>query len=161
MNSSLISENQENRKNPENYKTIQKEEFDYLKSLRETSPHCVIDFIIDNFYSSQAVPNKDYRYKWTYKNDQITDTTILVLCVLIKKPILSKLIIYYQHSQWQYLRYDYEDGDWNPIICSFLDLRDCVDIFEDKKERVRFIRTIWDCRLNWILPEKDFNICSK
>jgi hypothetical protein len=133
------NEKSENDKNPE--------EFDYLKSLRDTGPLCAINFVIDNFYYGIAGPRiiRDYRYKWTYKDD------ILLLCVLVRKPILSKLIIYYQNSQWQYIRYDYEHGSWNSVICMFLDLRDCVDIFVDKKDRARFLRSIWDCKLNWII----------
>lgn len=132
----------------ENDKSAKKDEFDYLKSLRDTDPICAINYIINNFYFSQEVET-EYTYKWAYKGD------ILILCVLIKKPILSKLIIYYQHSQWQYIRYDYNSEKWNQKICSFLDLQDCVDIFEDKKDRARFIRTIWDCHLNWLLPDKN------
>lgn len=121
-----------------------KEEFDYLRSLRDSCPTCLINYIVENFYGHK---DKEYICKWTYCDE------VLVLCVLIKIPFLSKLIIYYQNSQWQYLRYDFEGNEWSPIMCHFLDLQDCVDIFRSKKERARFLRKIWDCQLNWLIED--------
>lgn len=123
------------------------EKFDYLKSLQDSRPTVVIEHFIKEFYKPSDDPyDIDFR-STDYQN-------IPILCVLIRKPILSKLIIYYQNKQWQYLRYDYIDNIWTPIECMFFDLRDCIDIFESKKERMRFIRSVWSCNLDWLISER-------
>lgn len=120
-----------------------KEEFDYLKSLQDSCPTCVIEYIITEFYKPSD-KSPEYDHKSTYHKG------IFVLCVLIKNPVLSKLVIYYQNEQWQYIRFDFE-SDWVQKGCMFLYLRDCVDIFESKKEQMRFIRSVWNCHLEWLI----------
>ena len=121
-----------------------KEDFDYFRSLQESCHTCVIEYIIKEFYKPSEKP-LEFDYRSTYQEG------ILVLCVLVEIPVLSKLVIYYQHKQWQYIRYDWEAEQWISKECVFLDLRDCTDIFGSKKERMRFIRNVWNCHLEWLI----------
>lgn len=116
------------------------DKFDYMTPLLETDPNCVINHILQEFYPPHTEREFEYR---TSKCEDIP-----VLCVLIQKPFLSRLLIYYQNEQWQYVRYDFKE-DWVEVECMFLELRDCVDIFDTQKILNRFIRSVWNCHNDW------------
>jgi hypothetical protein len=117
------------------------EEFDYTRPMKESCPDCTIQHFLEEFYPPGG---NEFEYR------KIIHKGVEVWCVLIKKPFLSKLIIYYQHRQWQYVRYDY-DVYWKRIESQFLDLRDCIDIFADEKNLKRFVRSIWNCHGDWLM----------
>lgn len=119
-------------------------EFDYCQTIEDTCPVCLILFILNNYYKPN-VYSFDYRYSKYSGHD--------IVCVIVKgNNYFGRLIIYQQHKQWYYMRFDYIDGYWIDMMCMFLDLRDCVDIFHYQKDTNRFIRSVWDCTNTWRIP---------
>lgn len=117
------------------------QKFEYLKSIDEICPRCVIEHILSDFY----VPRK-YRYEYEWHDYSGHD----IICTIVQSDnFYSKILIYYQNKQWQYVRLDLVNGKWIEMESQFLDLRGCVDIFQYEKDINRFVRSIWDCGMNW------------